>query len=150
MSIPPQLVMVEDNPLDAELTLAILRDSGLDLDIQILDDPVDALAYLRREGRHADRSPGDPALVLLDINMPHLNGMDMLDAIRGDARTRHLPVVMFTTSTARQDVERSYRLGADAYVVKPLRLADMERTLRTTVDFWTHLTSTRPPVLRAL
>src|SRR5690242_1666377 len=108
------ILLVEDTPDDAELTVMSLKHSGLVNDVVVAEDGVEALDYLFGEGRYAGRNPHDtPALVLLDIKMPRLDGIEVLQRLRADSRTKILPVVILTTSTEEIDLVRAYESGAN-------------------------------------
>lgn len=126
------ILLVDDNPHDLELALTALEACGVNEQVTVASGGHEAVALLRGMARL-------PALVLLDLKMPHMDGLAVLDAIRGDRRTRDVPVVMLTTSGEERDVQASYAHGASAYVVKPLDFAQFRETLCTITDFWAHL-----------
>lgn len=131
------ILLVEDTPDDAELTVMALRQSGLLNDVIVVDDGLEALDYLFGEGRYAGRDlTSTPALVLLDIKMPRLDGIEVLQRLRADPRTRLLPIVMLTTSTEDVDLVRSYESGANAYVHKPVSLVQFQEAVRQLGLFW--------------
>ncbi len=109
------ILLVEDNPNDIELTLAALEKSQLANKIVICRDGAEALEYLRRQGPHADRPAQDPAVVLLDLKLPKVDGLEVLAAVKGDARMRAIPIVMLTSSREESDLVRSYQLGVNAF-----------------------------------
>jgi two-component system response regulator len=119
------ILLVEDNLDDIELTRIAFAEAGLDSRLDVVRDGAEALDYLFARGAHADRDPGKlPAIVLLDLNLPKLDGREVLQAIRANEATRNLPVVVLTTSTEPFDVDVSYGMGANSYIRKPL---DFER-----------------------
>jgi CheY-like chemotaxis protein len=131
------ILLVEDTPDDAELTVMALKQSGLLNEVIIAEDGLEALDYLFGEGAYAGRdSANTPALVLLDIKMPRLDGIEVLQRLRADPRTHLLPIVMLTTSTEDLDLVRSYESGANAYVHKPVSLAQFHEAVRQLGLFW--------------
>jgi CheY-like chemotaxis protein len=131
------ILLVEDTPDDAELTVMALKQSGLLNEVIIAEDGLEALDYLFGEGAYAGRdSANTPALVLLDIKMPRLDGIEVLQRLRADPRTHLLPIVMLTTSTEDLDLVRSYESGANAYVRKPVSLAQFHEAVRQLGLFW--------------
>jgi len=142
------ILLVEDTLDDAELTVMSLKASGLLNDVVIAEDGLEALDYLFGEGRYAGRNPQDtPALVLLDIKMPRLDGIEVLQRLRADRRTRVLPVVVLTTSNEDIDLVRAYESGANAYVRKPVSLAQFQDAVRQLGLFWI-LTNEPPKIPR--
>ena len=124
------ILLVEDNPLDAELTMRGLKDQKLANSITWVKDGEEALDYVFRRGAYAARSDAGPRLILLDLKMPKVNGIEVLTAIKADERTRRIPVVVMTSSEEESDVAKTYDLGVNSYVVKPLdfnALADVTR-----------------------
>ena len=115
-----KILLAEDNPMDVELTLAAMEESNLVNRVVVVRDGVETLEYLRREGPFADRDPGLPAVLLLDIKMPRKDGIEVLREIRSDPQLRLLPVVMLTSSREDRDLLNSYVSGVNAYVVKPV------------------------------
>jgi CheY-like chemotaxis protein len=131
------ILLVEDTPDDAELTVMALKQSGLLNEVIIAEDGLEALDYLFGEGSYAGRdSANTPALVLLDIKMPRLDGIEVLQRLRADPRTHLLPIVMLTTSTEDLDLVRSYDSGANAYVRKPVSLGQFHEAVRQLGLFW--------------
>jgi two-component system, response regulator len=138
------ILLVEDTPDDAELTVMSLKQSGLLNEVIVAEDGVEALEYLFGEGRYAGRNPQDtPALILMDIKMPRLDGIEVLQRVRMDKRTSVLPVVMLTTSNEEVDLVRAYRSGANAYVRKPVSLAQFQDAVRQLGLFW--ILTNEPP-----
>lgn len=116
-----EILLVEDNPDDVELTRLAFEEAQVANTLTVVRDGAEALDYLFARGRYADRDPQDlPSLVLLDLNLPKLDGREVLQAIRNDERTRSLPVVVLTTSAEPFDVEASYTLGVNSYIQKPV------------------------------
>lgn len=138
------ILLVEDNPKDAELTLAALARCQLLNDVAHVRDGVEALEYLRCEGRYAGTNHGGPVVVLLDLKLPKLNGLEVLQEIRGDAALSSTPVVMLTSSREEQDLVRSYELGVNAFVVKPVDFKEFLEAIQGLGMFW-GITNQPPP-----
>jgi CheY-like chemotaxis protein len=143
------ILLVEDDPRDLELTLVALERSQLANEVVVLRDGAQALDYLRREGPHAERSEGNPAVILLDLKLPKVNGLEVLEAVRGSAALRSIPVVMLTSSQQEADVVRSYELGVNAYVVKPVEFSQFVSAIADLGIFWAVLNEPPPGSLRA-
>lgn len=138
------ILLVEDTPDDAELTIMSLKKSGLLNEVIVAEDGLEALDFLFGQGRYAGRDPlHTPALVLLDIKMPRLDGIEVLQRLRADKRTRTLPVVILTTSNEDIDLMRAYESGANAYVRKPVSLAEFQESVRQLGLFW--ILTNEPP-----
>jgi CheY-like chemotaxis protein len=140
----PVILLAEDNPNDVRLTTRALAKNNLANRLVVTRDGVEAMEYLRREGDHKTREPGDPAVLLLDIKMPRKDGLEVLREIRGDPALRRLPVVILTSSREEQDLIRSYDRGVNAYVVKPVDFASFIEAVRQLGVFWA-LVNERPP-----
>ena len=132
----PEILIAEDNPNDVELTLEALAAHNLANNVTVAKDGVEAMDYLRREGRFADRTPGDPAVLLLDIKMPRKDGIEVLREVRSDPALRRLPVVILTSSREEQDILASYDLGVNAYVVKPVDFDSFMSAVESLGVFW--------------
>ncbi len=130
------ILLAEDSIDDVELTLEALRKEGLANRVDVVGDGVEALEYLRRQGPWAARGGRRPALLLLDIKMPRMDGLELLREIRADAELRTLPVVILTSSRQEQDLVTSYQLGANAYVVKPVQFEEFMHAVRQLGVFW--------------
>jgi len=131
-----RILLVEDNPNDAELTLEALSENNLANEVTLVKDGAEALDYLLCEGQYADRAPENPALVLLDLKLPKVDGLEVLRRIKGDETLRMIPVVMLTSSREERDLVESYRLGVNAYVVKPVNFHDFIDAVRELGAFW--------------
>ena len=131
---PIEILLVEDNPGDARLTREALRDGTVQNNLSVVDDGVEALAFLRREGAYQE-SPR-PDLILLDLNLPRKDGRQVLAEIKADPDLKMIPVVILTTSTAEEDVLNSYGLHANAYVKKPVDLSQFLRVVEAIEEFW--------------
>ena len=138
------ILLVEDNPNDLELTLIALSKSQLANQVVVMRDGAEALDYLHRRGEHAGRVVGNPAVVLLDLKLPKVDGLEVLKDIRGSDKLKALPVVMLTSSKEEQDLVRSYELGVNAYVVKPVDFSDFVRAISDLGVFWAVLNEPPP------
>lgn len=118
------ILLVEDNPHDLELALVALERTHLANEVIVVRDGVEALDYLYRRGEHADRMAGNPAVVMLDLKLPRVDGLEVLEAIRNDQNLHSIPVVMLTASNEESDLDRAYQLGVNAYVVKPVKFQE--------------------------
>ncbi|NOT54674.1 MAG: response regulator [Deltaproteobacteria bacterium] len=131
-----QMLLVEDNQNDVELMLSILAESHFANEVVVVRDGAEALDYLFRRGKFATRDEHTPAVVLLDMKMPKVNGLEVLKQIRADQRLRWLPVVMLTSSRVERDILESYECGANAYVVKPVDFEEYVETVKDIGKFW--------------
>jgi len=147
MSGAKRILLVEDNSRDVELTLTSLSHAKLDQEVMVVNDGAEAIEYLHRAGRFAQHPPGLPAVVLLDIKMPKVDGLAVLRHIRGDSFLQTIPVVMLTSSREDRDLDESYRLGANAFVVKPLAFKQFAETVNTLGSFWFQLNEPPPGCL---
>jgi two-component system, chemotaxis family, response regulator Rcp1 len=132
--VPIEILLVEDNPGDARLTKEALRDARVRNNLHVAPDGVEALAFLRRQGKHA--GVPKPDLILLDLNLPKKDGREVLEEVKGDDQLRHIPVVILTTSQAERDIAESYRLRANAYVTKPVDLEQFLKVVQSIEHFW--------------
>ncbi len=138
------ILLVEDNPDDEELTRLAFAESRVANELVVVRDGQEALAYLFAAGKYADRDVAEqPQLVLLDLKLPKLNGMEVLRAIRSDERTQFLPVVVLTSSKEECDLIESYSLGVNSYIQKPVDFNQFRRTIKTLGLYW--LVVNRPP-----
>ena len=131
---PVQMLLVEDNPGDVRLTKETLKDAKLMVNLHVVGDGVEAMAFLRQEGKYA--SAPRPDLVLLDLNLPKKDGREVLSEIKQDPNLRRIPVVVLTISNGEEDVLKSYNLHANAYVNKPLNLEQFAKITKAIEDFW--------------
>ena len=138
------ILLVEDNPHDLELTLIALEKSQLANEVVVVRDGAEALDYLFCRGDHAQRQKGNPAVVLLDLKLPKVDGLEVLREIREAPDLRPLPVVMLTSSREEQDLIRSYAMNVNAYVVKPVEFKEFVRAISDLGIFWAVLNE--PPV----
>jgi CheY-like chemotaxis protein len=133
-SKPIEILLVEDNPGDVRLTRESLYDARIHNNMIVASDGLEAMACLRREGKYADATR--PDLILLDLNLPRMNGFEVLNEIKEDPTLKRIPVVVLTTSQAEQDIIQSYDLYANAYVTKPVDLEQFVKVLKSIEDFW--------------
>jgi CheY-like chemotaxis protein len=140
------ILLVDDSVDDVELLLAALKRTNLENEIIILRDGNEALDYLYRRGNFTERR--DPAVVLLDIKMPQVTGLEVLARIKADEPLTKIPVVMLTSSNQRSDIDTSYNLGSNAYVVKPVSFAHLIEAVRYLGVFWTAVNC--PPILEPI
>jgi two-component system response regulator len=137
------ILLVEDNQDDEVLTLRALKKNHIANDVVVARDGVEALDFLFGTGAHAGRDTRiQPQVMLLDLNLPRINGLDVLRRVRSDERTKHLSVVMLTSSKEEQDVLQSYSLGANAYVRKPVEFTEFTEAVKTLGMFWLLLNET--------
>jgi len=134
MTDPIEILLVEDNPGDVELTREALHDSKVHMNLSVVNDGVEALAFLRREEQYAGAPR--PDLILLDLNLPKKDGRAVLAEIKQDRTLRHIPVVILTSSQAEQDILRAYDLHANCYVTKPVDFDQFITIVRSIEQFW--------------
>ena len=131
-----EILLVEDSTADAEMTMRTLKRRGIANHVVWVRDGVEALEYLFREGEHAGRDTGDPKLVLLDIKMPRMDGLQVLEKLKKDKRTQRIPVVMMTSSREEGDMFSSYKLGVNSFVVKPVDFDTFAETVAEVGMYW--------------
>ena len=131
-----RILLVEDNLNDVELTLAALAEHNLANEVVVARDGQEALDYLRRQGVFKMRAEGHPAVVLLDLKLPKVDGLEVLGQIKNDPELQSIPVVMLTSSRQEQDLTRSYKTGVNAYVVKPIAFPDFVVSIKEVGLFW--------------
>ncbi len=134
---PADVLLVEDNEDDVELTLAALEDSKIRMKIHVVSDGLAAMAFLRREGDYADAPR--PDLILLDLNMPRMDGREVLKAIRVDQNLTDIPIVVLTTSEDEEDVLKVYQLHANCYIKKPVDFIQFSEVIKQVEGFWLQL-----------
>ena len=134
MTKPIQVLLVEDNPADADLMCEAIASGKLHLDMATVRDGIEAIRYLRSEGGYADAPR--PDLILLDLNLPKMDGRQVLAAIKTDADLCGIPVVVLTSSSAERDIVQSYNLGANCYVIKPVDLKAFQSIVKDVESFW--------------
>jgi two-component system, chemotaxis family, response regulator Rcp1 len=128
------VLLVEDNPGDVRLTLETFRDANKSVRLHLAANGVEAMAFLRREGPSA-LAPR-PVLILLDLNLPKMDGRAVLAEVKGDIDLKTIPIVILTTSDSESDITRSYQLQANCYLTKPVRLEEFENLVKSVNDFW--------------
>jgi two-component system, response regulator len=138
------ILLVEDNPLDAELTIRGLKTEKLANKLTWVKDGEEALDYIFRRGAYAQRDDGGPRLILLDLKMPRVDGIEVLKAIKADEHTRRIPVVIMTSSREESDVMKSYDLGVNSYVVKPLDFSTLAEVARSAGFYWLAINQPAP------
>ena len=140
-SVVTEVLLIEDSPGDVRLTREAFRDANMRIRLNVASDGVEAMAYLLREGIHADAVR--PDFILLDLNLPRMDGREVLAHIKEDESLKSIPTVILTTSEAEADIVRSYQLQANAYLTKPVQLEAFELLVRSINDFW--LTTVKLP-----
>jgi CheY-like chemotaxis protein len=138
------ILLAEDNAKDVELTMEALSEHNLANQVTVVKDGVETMEYLRCEGDHKQRKPGNPAVILLDIKMPRMDGIEVLKAIRSDAKLKTIPVVILTSSREESDLIKSYEIGVNAYVVKPVNFKDFIDAIKQIGIFWALLNELPP------
>ncbi len=131
-----RILLAEDSERDVELTLAALEEHNLANELVVARDGAEALDYLYQRGRFAEHANGLPVVVLLDLKMPKVDGLEVLRQMRADPALKHVPAVMITSSREEQDLVRSYQLGANAYVVKPVDFQQFVESIKQVGFFW--------------
>jgi CheY-like chemotaxis protein len=131
-----RILLVEDDPKDVELTLTGLADYNLANEVVIARDGEEALDYLYRRGNYQSRANGNPAVMLLDLKLPKVNGFEVLEQVRADENLKMIPVVVLTSSHEERDLVQSYKLGVNAYVVKPVDLHQFVKAVKELGVFW--------------
>ena len=131
---PVEILLVEDNPGDVDLTRETLQDSKLLNHMNVVGNGVEAMAYLRRQGKYAEATR--PDLILLDLNLPKKDGREVLAEVKADDQLRRIPVVVLTTSSAEQDILQTYDLHANCYITKPVNLDQFSAVVRAIEEFW--------------
>jgi CheY-like chemotaxis protein len=132
-----RILLVEDDPNDVELTLSALAENGLANEVVVARDGEEALDYLYHRGAYAAREEGNPTVMLLDLKLPKVDGMEILKRVKADPHLKTIPVVVLTSSREEQDLVRSYTSGTNAYVVKPVDFYEFVKAVRELGLFWT-------------
>lgn len=131
---PVEILLVEDNPADVRLTIEALKDAKVFNQLNVVSNGADALTYLRRQGPYTEATR--PDLILLDLNLPKMGGLEVLDDIKNDPELRQIPVVVVTTSQAEQDIIKSYNSHANCYICKPVDLDQFITVIQSIQNFW--------------
>jgi CheY-like chemotaxis protein len=137
MSEIKNILLAEDSPQDVEMTLAALAEHRLVNEITVVNDGEQAIEYLYRRGNYQGRPAGNPVVILLDLKMPKVDGLEVLRTVKSDPTLKHIPVVMLTSSREEQDLIQSYECGANAYVVKPVDFKQFIEAVKQLGAFWT-------------
>ena len=143
-----RFLLVEDDPQDVELTLSALTEHNLANEVVVVHDGVEALDYLFRSGTFADRVDSNPVVILLDLKMPRLDGIEVLRKIKSDATLKMIPVVILTSSRESKDLDECYKLGTNAYVVKPVRFPEFVEAVKQLAVFWVMVNEPPPGASR--
>ena len=130
------ILYVEDNPLDIELTMEAMKENNLVNPVIVTNDGIEALEYLRCEGKYEKRKTGNPSMILLDLKMPRMDGLELLSIIKLDPKFKRIPVVMLTSSREEKDLVKGYDLGVNAYVVKPVDFFAFIDLVKQISAFW--------------
>ncbi|WP_129128472.1 response regulator [Geomonas oryzae] len=145
-----RILLVEDNANDAELTLEALAEHNLANGVDVVRDGAEALDYLYQRGKYSEYEPGNLAVILLDLKLPKVDGLEVLSAIKADEKLRFIPVVVLTSSREERDVVESYRLGVNAYVVKPVNFSEFITAVKEIGAFWAIVNEPPPMSSRGL
>jgi CheY-like chemotaxis protein len=143
-----RILLAEDNERDVELTLAALEEYNLANEVVVARDGAEALDYLHHRGKYAEHHNGAPVVVLLDLKMPKVDGLEVLRAMRDDPNLKTIPVVMITSSREEQDLVRSYQLGVNAYVVKPVDFTKFVESIKQIGFFWAIINEPPPGAMK--
>jgi CheY-like chemotaxis protein len=143
-----RILLAEDNEHDIELTLNALSENHLANEVVVVRDGAEALDYLYRRGPYSGREEGNPVVVLLDLKMPKVDGLEVLRQLKGDENLRQIPVVMLTSSREESDLIESYRLGVNAYVVKPVEFSGFVQAVGELGVFWAMINEAPPGSVR--
>jgi CheY-like chemotaxis protein len=141
-----RIVLAEDNANDVELTLTALRENRVVNEVVVVRDGAETLDYLYKRNSYADRTGHNPALLLLDLKMPKVDGLEVLRQVKSDPNLKTIPVVVLTSSREEQDLVRTYDLGVNAYVVKPVDFHEFIDAVKMLGGFWAVINETPPPV----
>ena len=143
-----RILLAEDNPKDVELTLTALDEHNLANEVVVVNDGAEALDYLYRRGKYAMRADNDPAVVLLDLKMPKVDGLEVLRTIKNDSNLKTIPLVILTSSREEKDLVESYKLGVNAYVVKPVNFQQFIEAVKELGAFWAVVNEPPPGSVR--
>jgi len=143
-----RILLAEDNPKDVELTLTALDEHNLANEVVVVNDGAEALDYLYRRGKFSMRADNDPAVVLLDLKMPKVDGLEVLRTIKNDSNLKTIPLVILTSSREEKDLVESYKLGVNAYVVKPVNFQQFIEAVKELGAFWAVINEPPPGSVR--
>ncbi|MBN3869442.1 MAG: response regulator [Nostoc sp. JL33] len=132
--MPIEVLLVEDNPGDAELTRIALEDSKISIHLNVVEDGVEAMAFLRKQEKYVKAA--HPDIVLLDLNLPRKDGREVLAEMKGDENLKRIPVVILTTSQAEEDILKAYNLSANCYITKPVDFDQFVKIVQSIENFW--------------
>ncbi|QFS43870.1 response regulator [Nostoc sphaeroides CCNUC1] len=132
--MPIEVLLVEDNPGDAQLTRIALEDSKISIHLNVVEDGVEAMAFLRKQDKYVEAA--HPDIVLLDLNLPRKDGREVLAEIKGDENLKRIPVVILTTSQAEEDILKAYNLCANCYITKPVDFDQFVKIVQSIENFW--------------
>jgi two-component system response regulator len=132
--MPIEVLLVEDNPGDAELTRIALQDSKISINLNVVEDGVEAMAFLRKQNNYAKKP--HPDIVLLDLNLPRKDGREVLAEIKSDNKLKRIPVVVLTTSQSEEDILKAYNLAANCYITKPVDFDQFVKIVQSIENFW--------------
>lgn len=144
-----RILLIEDDPMDTELTLTALEEINLANEVLAVRDGEEALNFLHRRAKFRMRSPGNPVLIILDLKLPKVDGLEVLQQIKSDPNLNTVPVVMLTSSREEQDIIKSYKSGANAYVVKPIDFKEFVEALKEIGLFWAVINEPPPRLPQA-
>ena len=144
-----RILIVDDSTKDVELTIAALAEKKLANEVVVAEDGVEAIDYLHRRGKFANYDNGNPAVILLDIKMPRMNGIEVLKYIRSEPKFKLIPVIMVTSSAEERDLVESYKLGANSYVVKPVDIVQFIDAISSLGQYWAIINQAPPKSLLA-
>ena len=145
-----RILLVDDSPRDTELALDALAQNNLANEVVALRDGAEALDYLYRRGEFADRGKGNPAVVMLDLKMPKVDGIEVLRQIKSNPQFKTIPVVVMTSSREEQDLVKSYELGVNAYIVKPVQFPEFVEAVKLVGSFWAVVNEPPPGSVRSI
>jgi len=139
-----RILIVDDSPKDVELVIAALAEKNLANEVDVAEDGEEALNYLYKRGKYGCRGNGNPAVILLDIKMPKMNGIEVLKHIRDEPKFKAVPVIMVTSSREERDLVESYKLGANSYVVKPVDIVQFIDAIKVLGQYWAVINQSPP------
>lgn len=143
-----RILIVDDSPKDVELTIAALAEKNLANEVIVAEDGIEALDYLYKRGKFAGIDNGNPAIILLDIKMPRMNGIEVLKHIRANPNFKFIPIIMVTSSCEERDLVESYKLGANSYVVKPVDIVQFIDAIKVLGQYWAVINQPPPAFLQ--